>query len=157
MTKALEQLTPQEVELMLKAPILVSILIAGADGRIDRKELQQATLTVAQTMHADSDVGIFVSHVLEDFEDKLKILQQTFASEPEKRAQQVSQELALLNEILPKISDTFAAPYYDMLRTLADKIARSSGGMFGLRTIAPEEARYVNLPMIHPPSLRNAG
>ena len=37
-----KNLNEQEAELMQKAPILVSILIAGADGKIDNKEVRQA-------------------------------------------------------------------------------------------------------------------
>ncbi len=42
MVKELEKLSGKEVELMLKAPILLCILIAGADGTIDRKEIKEA-------------------------------------------------------------------------------------------------------------------
>ena len=37
-----QKLDDAEIELVLKAPILVCILIAGADGDIDRKEINKA-------------------------------------------------------------------------------------------------------------------
>ena len=42
MIMELARLKESEVELMLKAPVLLCILIAGADGTIDRKEIKEA-------------------------------------------------------------------------------------------------------------------
>lgn len=42
MIKELERLKEGEVELMLKSPVVLCILIAGADGTIDRKEIKEA-------------------------------------------------------------------------------------------------------------------
>ena len=42
MIEEFKALTPDEVEVMLKAPILVSILIAGADNNIDNTEIREA-------------------------------------------------------------------------------------------------------------------
>ncbi len=49
------QLNEQEIEVMQKAPILVSILIAGADGTIDNKEVKQA-ITIAEKQSQSKSV-----------------------------------------------------------------------------------------------------
>ena len=48
MIKELAKLKESEVELMLKAPVLLCILIAGADGTIDRKEIREAINVAAK-------------------------------------------------------------------------------------------------------------
>ena len=40
------QLDDAEIELLLKSPVLVCILIAGADGNIDQKEINEAIAVV---------------------------------------------------------------------------------------------------------------
>ena len=38
------KLTDSEIDLMLKAPVRRGILIAGADGNIDKKEIKEAII-----------------------------------------------------------------------------------------------------------------
>ena len=41
---------------------------------------------------------------------------------------------------------------YHMLKELAQKIASSSGGLWGMKTVTNEEAKFLQLPMISDPS-----
>ena len=70
MIKEFDSLTDSETELMLKAPVLVCILIAGADGTIDKKEIKEAIAqTQKKTKAALSD---YLKEVSQDFEDKIR-------------------------------------------------------------------------------------
>lgn len=147
-----EKLNDQEIELMLKAPILVCILIAGADGNIDRKEIKQA-IAVAQKQKKDSaSLAEYFKELSQDFEDKIKVLIQSFPYESTQRAPLVMEELAQVNALWTKIDPTFALEFYEMLLTLAEKIATSSGGLWGMKTVGAEEARFMKLPMLTSPS-----
>lgn len=150
MIKDFERLTEGEVELMLKAPVLVCILIAGADGTIDRKEIKEA---IAQTRKKNiTALSGYLAEVSQDFEDKLKVLIQSYPYESTQRNPIIIDELHQLNALWGKIDKGFAVQFYQMLKDLAVKIAGSSGGLWGLKTVANEEAKYLHLPMVSDPA-----
>jgi len=150
MIKEFNKLTETEIELMLKAPVLVCILIAGADGTIDRKEIKGA---IAQTQKKNNSVlAGYLREVSQDFEDKLKILIQSYPYESTQRNPILIQELGQLNGLWKKMDKGFSVKVYQMLKDLAEKIAASSGGLWGMKTVTNEEAKYLQLPMISDPS-----
>lgn len=152
MIKEFDKLSDLEIELMLKAPFLVCILIAGADGTIDKKEIREA-MTVTQKNK--KTIGILASYfkeLSEDFEDKLKVTIQGYPYESTQRSPILIEELAELNKIFPKLDKTFAKSFYDTLIELAGKVASSSGGLLGIKSVGAEEARYVHLSMIQKPA-----
>ncbi len=53
MVKELADLSKDELELVVKGPLLVGLLIAGADGNIDQREMRQG-LELAQNQLAKS-------------------------------------------------------------------------------------------------------
>jgi len=152
MISELKRLSGEDMELLIKAPLLVSILIAGADGKIDRNEIKGAIGATKKKAKGKSSLKAYYENVSEDFEDKLKVLIQSYPSSPEQRGIQISDELAGLNDVFSKIQGTLSVEIYESLKSLALNIAQSSGGLFGLKSIGPEEERYVDLKMIKPPA-----
>ena len=104
-----DRLTNREIELMLKAPILACILIAGADGEIDQKEIEGA-IEVARKKQRRSLANLleFYRDVGEDFEDKLKVVIQSYPMKAVQRNPLIVEELAQLNNLLPKLNKAFA-------------------------------------------------
>lgn len=150
MIKDFESLTDREAELMLKAPVLVCILIAGADGNIDKKEIKEA---IAQTQKKNKSLlSGYLTEVSQDFEDKLKILIQSYPYESTQRNPILIEELGQLNGLWQKLDKSFSVQFYQMLTELAVKIAGSSGGLWGMKTVTTEEAKYLKLPMIKDPA-----
>lgn len=149
-----DNLSDAEIELMLKAPILVCILVAGADNHIDKSEIEEAiNLAKKKSKKSRARLIEFYSAVAEDFEDKLKILIQSFPVEASERNPLISQELSRLNPILSKIDKSFATHFYESIKEMAHKIAESSGGLLWIKkSIGPEEAKVVGLPMINNPA-----
>jgi hypothetical protein len=152
MIREFNALNDYQCEMMLKAPILVCILIAGADGNIDRKEIHRAISLASEKRESQGVLGSYFNEVFHDFEDKLKILIQSYPYESTQRTPLLVQELSEINSILNQLDPSFAESYYSMLLELAQKIAKSSGGWFGMKSIGAEEAKYVTLPMIQAPS-----
>jgi hypothetical protein len=153
MIREFEKLNSAEIELMHKAPILVSILIAGADGKIDNKEVNRAiSLTEAKQKRTRSSLMAFYTEVGTDFEDKIRIVIQSLPSKVDKRTTEISKLLSELERILKKLNKQIAIEFYNSLREIATEIAESSGGVLGLKTIGDEEALLVNLPMIKDPT-----
>ena len=89
----------------------------------------------------------------EDFEDKLKFILQSLPHESALRNPIIVKELALLNNLLPKIEKTFSKDYYKSLRYIAKKIAESSGGLLGMKSVGDEELQLMGLAMIKDPSI----
>jgi hypothetical protein len=144
-----DKLSPVEQEFMYKAPVLVAILIAGADGDIDRNEIREG-MAQAKKKQRITNFGLMELYreIGEDFEDKLKIVLQSYPLEVSQRNAVVVNELAQLNSIFPKLDKDFAKQYYQSICDLAMKIAKSSGGLLGMKSIGEAEARFVKLPMI---------
>jgi tellurite resistance protein len=150
MIKEFVNLTDREVELMLKAPVLVCILIAGADGTIDRKEIKEA---IAQTQKKNkATLAEYLHEVSQDFEDKLKILIQSYPRESTQRNRVIMEEISQLNGLWKKFDRRYSAQVYQMLRELAAKVASSSGGIWGVNTIGDEEAKYLKLSTLSDPA-----
>lgn len=153
MIAAFDKLDDAEIEVMLRAPLLACILIAGADGTIDRKEMKEAVaLSKKKSGKVKGALAEFYGMVTEDFEDKLKIVMQGFPSDVKARNHLVVEELTRINSILPKLEKGFAKEFHFSLRYIAEKIAESSGGLLGIKSIGEEEERYVGLPMIKAPA-----
>jgi len=152
MAPELKRLDPKELDLLNRAPILVSILIAGADGNIDRNEIKGAIETAQKKSKGKSSLQAYYQEVVTDFEDKVKVILHDYPSDAELRANAISAELSGLNIIFKKIEGPLPSHIYESLKNLALNIAKSSGGLFGLKSIGPEEAKYVELKMISPPS-----
>jgi hypothetical protein len=152
MIKEFRNLSDHEIEIMLKAPVLVCILIAGADGHIDKKEIREAISIAQKNKNSKSELAGYFREVSQDFEDKIMILIQSYPFQPELRAPKIIEELAELNRILGKLDVKFSKIFYDMLRDIAEKIASSSGGLLGIKSVDEQEAQYLQLSMIRDPS-----
>jgi hypothetical protein len=153
MITQLNRLPMEEREFMYKAPILVSILIAGADGDIDRKEIKEGMVQTKKSEHNSTlELVELYREISEDFEDKLKIVLQSYPMEASQRNSLIVEELARLNGIFEKLDPDFAKQYYRSICNLAMKIAKSSGGLLGMKSVGAAEALYVKLPMIKDPS-----
>ena len=151
MAREFEKLSEVETELLLKAPLLVCILIAGADGKIDRKEIKEAISIAEKRSKKKGVLASYFADLAQDFEDKLKILIQSYPYEATQRNPLIISELAAINAVWPKINATFATELYLTLKDIAAGIASSSGGLLGIRSIDPEEAKLIELNMIQNP------
>ena len=154
MVKELAGLSKDELELVLKAPLLVGLLIAGADGTIDQKEMRQGLdLAEHHLQKAAGEYSVFYQSIAQDFDEKFTILLQQYPKDVSKRQQMVVKELEKLNPVLRKIDPRFARPYHQCLLEVSHKIAESSGGFLRKNKVSPEESTWVNLPMIAEPGL----
>jgi hypothetical protein len=150
LSSSLAYLNNTDQELLFKAPLLVCILIAGADGRIDDREVDKALEMARRNYWVKSALRNFYAELSKDFEDKLKVTIQSYPADPVKRTAAISAELAQVNGLWHKLDPTFSCEYFEMLRYLANRIASSSGRFWA--RITEEEARLLELPMLTNPS-----
>jgi hypothetical protein len=154
MIRHFDRLNDTEIDLMFKAPILVSILVAGADGVIDKKEISEAASFLDKQTKVKSELNEYFREVAQDFEDKLRVVLQEYPHDAEQRNIIIVDDLAKLNAILPKIKPEFTTQFYNILKRIAQKIAASSGGLLGMNAIDESEAKYLELYMIEDPTAK---
>lgn len=148
-----KNLTDEEIEVMLQVPVLVSILIAGADGTIDRSEIKQAvSLSKLKQTKAREDLIDYYAEAGRDFEDKIKIMINQFPAGAAERNPLIIKELEKVNDVLPKLNKTFATEFYESIKDMAKKIAEASGGVLGYMAVGYEESKLIGLNMIKDPS-----
>ncbi|WP_258104603.1 hypothetical protein [Marinoscillum sp. MHG1-6] len=153
MIKEFEALREDEIEVLMKAPVYVSILIAGADGNIDKSETKEAVdIARSKQSRAREQLVEFYKAVGEDFEGKFTALVSELPSGVEERNKAITAELRKLNFILPKIDKSFGVALYASLKDLAKKIAEASGGLLGYLSVSYEESKLMELRMINDPA-----
>ena len=147
-----ENLEQEEQNLLYIAPVLVAILVAGADGKIDKSEMREAiSISGMKKIKAGKNLLQYYNEVGKDFEDKRKIGIARYPSDTKKRQEMISKELSGINAILPKLNRKFAITYYASLKDFAKRIAESSGGILGYMSIGYEESKLIDLKMIKDP------
>jgi hypothetical protein len=148
-----EDLSTDERELMYSLPIYVSVLIAGADGKIDAVEIKKAvSLSDIKKLKARKDLLEYYNHVSTDYEDKIKM---TIANLPvghKEREKILVDNLQSVNAVFKKIDKPFAIKLYASLKEIAKHIAEASGGVFGYMSVGYEESRLIDLKMIKDPA-----
>lgn len=145
-------LREEEVQVLLNAPVYVAILIAGADGNIDKSERKEAVeVARSKQSRAREQLVDYYKEVGENFETKFNQLIDELPEDADERSKIITSELRKLNFILPKIDKDFAVKLYASLKELAKRIAEASGGILGYLSVSYEESRLVELSMINDP------
>lgn len=153
MIKDFEKLREDEIEVLLNAPVHVAILIAGADGEIDKKERQEAIeISRSKQSRARERLVEYYQMVGESFEQRFNDLIGALPADAEKRTAAITTELRKLNFILPKTEKNFAVELHSSLKDLAKKIAEASGGVLGYLSVSFEESKLMELRMINDPN-----
>ncbi|MCB0846179.1 MAG: hypothetical protein KDE26_23170 [Bacteroidetes bacterium] len=144
--KYFQNLTQEEAALMYKAPALVTVLIAGADKNIDKKEKDWAAKVVNyRTFTAQPKLQEYYEIVQKTFEETLNNLVDGWNADSEK---EIIHELSQTNSIFAKIDPEYAGYLKASWRSLAEKVAGASGGLLGLGSVDKHERELIGLPMI---------
>ncbi len=151
MPKELESLSVEDQKVLLDAVPYITILVAGADGEIDIKEVEWSEkLTKIRSFSYEEELRPFYKKVGENYEDRLHQLMDALPNDKDERNQAISDELTKLNEVLPKLDHFYARHYYQSLLSFADHVAHSSGGVMGWLSVGFEEYKVIDLHMIDP-------
>lgn len=155
MIQEFEILSQRERELMYSLPVYVAVLIAGADGEIDKREVSRANnIANDKIKNARKDLILYYNQANENFEDKLKMAIANLPSGTKERQKFLVDKLKESNESFEKLPKKFSVELYASLKEVAKKIAEASGGVFGYMAIDFEESKLIELKMIEDPSNR---
>lgn len=153
MTDYLKPLDENEVEILKRIPVLIAILVAGADDRIDRSEIKEALrISKFKPIKARNLLVDFYKEIEIDFEYNLIEEIASLPREARKRNPVIVAELEKLNKILPKLDRKFAIQYYESMKDIAQRIAKASGGILGYISVGYEESKWLDLRMIKNPA-----
>jgi hypothetical protein len=144
--QAFSALTSEETEQLLRAPAMVTLLIAGADEQIDKREENWATKLVRyRTFTAEAELQAYYEMVDQRFEQQLSTL---IAEWEAGDSTKVAAQLAETKPVLAKLDTRYAKLLKQSWRTLAKKVAKASGGLVGFGAVDSEERKVVDLPML---------
>ena len=144
-------LTEVERQELFDAIPVITILIAGADGKIDDEELNWAKkLTNIRSYKEEGAMEIFYDKVNEDFTDRLDRWVNVLSSQGAKeREELLSERIANLNPILAKLEPEYGAQLYKSFVSFAEQVAKASGGFLGIGSVSKEESTLMALPMLN--------
>ena len=152
MISYLANLTEQEQRMLIEAPVLIAILVAGADHKIDDAEKDWAEKVAHfRSMKNDSILKDYYYEVDKLFDDTFNDYVKSLPEDSLERNKQIAGELKKLNEVFPQLDAEFAKELYDSYLTFADQVARASGGVLGYAAVIAEEKEWAQLSMIKKP------
>ncbi|MBK8549639.1 MAG: hypothetical protein IPL53_00740 [Ignavibacteria bacterium] len=150
-----KNLKEDEASLMLMTPALVTLLIAGAEGNVDQKEIDWGSKITHFRANEHTILQNYYQEIDKNFNETLKQLIEMMPKEVEERSKKINQELSKLNSVIPKLDPDFAVELYKSLLSLSTQVAQASGGLWGYGSISPEEKKHLNLEVINPPKYKD--
>ncbi len=148
----LQKLSEQEQTLVRRSPIWVTLLIACADHDIEEAEINRAKEIIhIKSFTVQNDVRNLYKDLNQHVDEEIDFALQSLSADGKERLAFLEEHIAKLNGIFAKLDPTYATQLYNSLIGLAKVVARADGGLFGISKIGPDEAKYVNLPMLQKP------
>ncbi len=156
MQNVLRNLIEVEAEELYLIPVWISILIAGADGKIDRSEIKKA-IQIANLKQGSNKklIADYYKTVASRFEVNLKGFILLMPENKVQRFDFLINKLERANYLLSKLEKDFAHQLYLSFVEFANMVAHASGGILGLNSVSKSESKYIDLNMIKNPSGQN--
>ena len=152
MIKYFENLRDEDAQLMYRVPVYITILIAGADDKIDKKELQEAiSIANLKKIKARKLLVDYYAEVVDTFEEDLYKEIDALPDRAEERNPILIEKLERINIIFHYLDNSFAVQFYESIKDWAKKIASASGGILGFLSVGLEESKFIELRMIRNP------
>ncbi len=151
MLDGFQNLTKSEIDSLVEAPALITILIGAADGELDPEERKWTErLLRTRTYNRPKELNEYYRVVLQDFWDKVQAFMASLPVDPTDRNEAISARLEKLNPVLAKLEVDLASDLYQGFIGLAEETAKASGGFLRMGAISAVESKWVNLPMLEP-------
>lgn len=146
-----KNLNQEEMDVLINSPALITLLIAGADGKINEKEVDWgAKIAHFRALDEQSILQNYYLEVDKTFNEALKELSSKVPLDKDERISKINQELEKNNAIFKKLDSNFAKELYKSYLRLAKQVAKASGGIWGYGSISPEEQKQLDLHVINP-------
>jgi hypothetical protein len=151
MDQDLSILSNEQVNQLKDAFAYITILIAGADGKIDQKEVSWAEkIAQIRTFAGDERLKTFHEEVSQNLHSRIEHLIRELPVEVGARSNTISEKLSQLNPILASLEPSIGSYLYNGYVSFAERTAKSSGGFLSFFAISSQEKKWVSLPMLNP-------
>jgi hypothetical protein len=151
MLEGFKHLAGEEIDVLIQAPVLITILVGGADGELDRDErVWTERLLRARTYSKPNLISEYYRVVAEGFLEKVEKTMAAMPGDAEERNMLISEKLGVLNLVLAKLDTHLAASLYKSYVSLAQETAKASGGFLRIGSVSAAEHQWVKLPMLTP-------
>jgi len=149
MIQGFEDITEEQFNTLKNGISWITILIAGADGKIDENETEWAKkITEIRSYSLPGELVHFYEAVGKDFSERLEALIEELPDNRDERTRILSERIAGINAILPKLENDLAVDLYNSYKSFAKHVAKSSGGFLGMMSISSAEEALMDLPML---------
>ncbi len=149
MDQHLSLLSSEEITRLKDGYAYITVLIAGADGKIDADELSWAEkITQIRTFAGDERLKDFHTETNQMIAGRIKEVIAELPTDVASRSAIISEKLSQLNPILGSLDPSLGAYMYRGYKSFAERIAKASGGVLSFFTIGPEEKKWIGLPML---------
>jgi len=144
-------LTQEESKLMIDAIPLITVLVAGADGHIDRNEKNwELRIAKIRTFSNPNELHEYYFSVGKNYIERVNSYIDDFPVDTSMRSKLIYDQLQKLNHIFSKLDQSYASPLYKSFLSFAKHVAKSSGGILGIGRVSRKEKKWITLPMLHP-------
>ena len=146
-----QKFNEEQIELLVDAIPLITILIAGADGEIDEDEKSWgAKLTKIRSYSHPDIMNEYYQHVGEGYSEKVESYIKSLPQDTDARTAAITEKLAGLNSILAQLDQYDGHTMYKSFTSFAEHVAKASGGFLRIGAVSKAEAALMSLPMITP-------
>lgn len=130
MIKQFEKLTREDRELLLKAPVLVSVLAASGDHEISSKRKADAIkLAHLKTFTADYLLLAYYKEVEKNFKQYFEDAVKKYAPFDDQSREALKKEINNLNDVIAKLDKEFAGTLHRSLTGYAGHVRRAERGV----------------------------
>ena len=151
--EAFKRLSEDELDALIMIPVWITLLITGADDVYSKAEIKSSIRLIIQNKKNDDNLfDRYYSLVRKKFEVNLKGDTLLLPVEESLRTELIVSKIVHVNELFKKLPQDCVKSLYWSYRDLANKIAKASGGLFGLLSISYSESKYIDLKMINYPA-----
>lgn len=151
MTEYFSTINEKDYGKLKDAVALITLLIGGADGDLDKDERAWAEkVTKIRSYKMSEDLIGFYQEVGKDFSSRLDQFIADFPVSVDDREKLIAERLTALDPILASLDPSVAYHLYKSYLSFAEHVAKASGGIFGFFSVGPHEGELISLPMIAP-------
>ncbi|MBK8196412.1 MAG: hypothetical protein IPK76_25655 [Lewinellaceae bacterium] len=151
MLDGFQNLAKSEIDSLVEAPALITILIGAADGELDPEERKWTErLLRTRTYNRPKELNEYYRVVVQDFWEKVQAFMASLPVDAADRNEAIAARLEQLNPVLAKLEVDLASDLYQGFVGLAEETAKASGGFLRMGAISAVESKWVNLPMLVP-------
>ena len=153
MHSKIEHLSSAEKKLVLDAPILITALIAGADGDFHYDEIKKAVKIIhVKTYSEPRDVRGVYKSIDKHSEEMIDHLINHLPKSANERSAILVERLQGLNNVFPKLDHNFAHELYNSLRELAYYVS-NAGDLGSIDFHSKNEKHYAKLEFLQKPQM----